>query len=481
MHAALDALRNLLGAGGFIPGPDAESYTTDVAGRSAPCLAVLRPASTEQVSQAVRLCAEHDLAVIPQGGNTNVCAMTVPETGRDTVILNLSRMNRILAVDPARSTATAEAGCTIEALQEAAADQDRLFAPDWGARGTAQVGGAVAANGGGQNVFRYGTTREQVLGMEVVLPDGRIWDAMRSLRKDNSGYDLKQLFIGSEGTLGIITRLVFKLHPAQPVTNSMMAVLTDQRFLIDYLNLAGRIAGDRLVAFELLNGIGVEKALARYPDLKRPLETRADWYVLIRLAGAEPVDDTLAAIFEQGFEDNMLADAVMAQSVEQENNLWEIREQMIPIQYFQGRRQCKWDVSVPIDRIMEFLSRAEAIAVKHQPGAVSYAVGHVGDGNIHYSIFPEGEPGPDLDRLVQTYTTEIDRLIWSLGGSIVAEHGVGKVFLDRMTGQKSAVEYEMMQSVKALFDPKGIMNPGKLLKPDHLTPENDISQNANKN
>ena len=465
MSEPLDELLSLLGPKGYISGSEAQGYTVDVSGRSAPCLAVLRPASTQEVVAAVKVCAAHNLAIIAQGGNSNVCQMTVPEVGQDSVILNLSRMNHILDVDAACSTITAEAGCTLQSLQQAAANCDRLFAPDWGARGTAQIGGAVATNGGGQNVFRYGTTREQVLGMEVVLSDGRILNVMRSLRKDNSGYDLKHLFIGSEGTLGIITKVVFKLHPSQPVTNSMMAVLKDQSHLIEYLNLAKKIAGDQLIAFELLNGVGVEKALAHHSHLVRPFETRADWYVLIRLADNSSVDDTLNAIFEQGFEQEFLDDAVMAQTLQQERNLWELREQMIPMQYFKDRTMCKWDVSVPIDKIVEFLDCAKAIAVRHQKEAVSYAVGHVGDGNIHYSIFPVGPPGPELDALADRYTRKIDQLIWSLDGSIVAEHGVGAAFVERMKNQKTLEEYETMQQLKAMFDPLGIMNPGKLLNP----------------
>lgn len=433
-------------------------------GEDGTVVAILKPSSTAEVASAVKACADLDLAIVPRGGNSNVCAMTEPPTDRRCVFLDLARMNRILEVNPTRSTMTVEAGCILQVVQEAAAEHGRLFAPDWGARGSAMIGGAVATNGGGPNVFRFGTTREQVLGMEVVLPDGRIWEGLRGLRKDNSGYDLKQLFIGSEGTLGIITRLVLKLHPAPVTGNSMMAVLTDQARLIDYLNLARSIAGDTLVAFELINGIGYENALKRYPDLRRPLETRADWYVLIRLAGAEPVDDTLAAIFEAGFDQGYLADAVMAQTKAQEETLWEIRDQMIPKQYFPDRPMCKWDVSVPIDRITTFLQRAEAIATAHQPEAISYAIGHVGDGNIHYSIFPLPKAGTDIDALSQTYIREIDALIWDLGGSITAEHGVGALFVDRMRGQKSDIEYAMMQDLKALFDPKGIMNPGKLLK-----------------
>ena len=451
--------RSILQAREAAPGGDIVSE-----GES-PVVAVLKPSSTTEVAEAVKACADLDLAIVPRGGNSNVCAMTEPPSARPCVFLDLARMNRIIEVNPARSTMTVEAGCILQDVQAAATEHDRLFAPDWGARGTAMIGGAVATNGGGQNVFRYGTTREQVLGLEVVLPDGRIWEGLRGLRKDNSGYDLKQLFIGSEGTLGIITRLVLKLHPIPVTGNSMMAVLSDQAHLIDFLNLAQSIAGDALVAFELLNGIGYEKALERYPDLRRPLETRADWYVLIRLAGTEPVDDTLAAIFEAGFDKGYLADAVMAQTKAQENTLWEIRDQMIPRQYFPDRPMCKWDVSVPIDLITTFLERAERIAAAHQPEAISYAVGHVGDGNIHYSIFPLTQAGTDIDALSKTYIREIDQLIWELGGSITAEHGVGALFVDRMRGQKSEVEYAMMQDLKALFDPKGIMNPGKLLQP----------------
>ncbi|MEX0283295.1 MAG: FAD-binding oxidoreductase [Paracoccaceae bacterium] len=426
-------------------------------------LALLKPRTTEDVAAIVSTCAAKNIAIVPVGGNTNVCNMTAPVEDQPFVYISLARMNRVIDVNPGRNTITVEAGCILQDVQAAAREQDRLFAPDWGARGTALVGGAVATNGGGLNVLRYGTTREQVLGMEAVLPDGRVWDGLRSLRKDNSGYDLKQLLIGSEGTLGIITKLVMRLHPLPQHSSSMMAVLTDQGHLTNLLNLAHGVAGDRLVAFELMNGIGVEKALERYPALERPLETRADWYVLIRLAGPAPVEDCLADLFEAGFENAYLADAVMSQNARQEDNLWEIRDQMIPKQYFSDRRHCKWDVSVPIDSIVPFLSAAETVARKHQPQAISYAIGHVGDGNIHYSIFPEDDPSIDMDALCQTYLDEIDALIWSMGGSVTAEHGVGKIFVDRVVAQKSDVEYDLLQRIKATLDPQGIMNPGKLL------------------
>ncbi|MES0884932.1 FAD-binding oxidoreductase [Roseibium sp. SCP14] len=458
----LDALKTCLGPNGWVSAEDSEQFVSDILGKGGECLLVARPQSTEEVAALVKICAQSGIAIVPQGGNTNVCRMAVPLEGQRVVLLSLSRMNRIVALDSGANTATVEAGVLMETLQNAANDADRVFAPDWGARGTATVGGAVATNGGGLNVLRYGTTREQVLGMEVVLPDGSVWNGMRALIKDNSGYDLKHLFIGSEGTLGIITRLVFRLHPRQPVTQSMMAVLSDMTRLTEFFDLARSIGGQDLAAFELLPGLGVEKALERYPDLQRPLETRADWFLLIRFAGRESVEEPLMRLFEQGFEAGILSDAVLSSSGAQEQNLWEIREQMIPHQYFR-QPLLKWDVSVPTNRIVDFLLQAEQRVKEVEPDAFCYAVGHVGDGNIHYSAFP---PLGTEDKVISEIYDEVDALIWSMDGSIVAEHGVGSIFAERMRRQKSGVEYTMMQTVKQSFDPQGIMNPGKLLKTD---------------
>ena len=462
MADTLAQLKELLGPDGWLLPEDGVHFLQDILGTETACLLIARPSTTEQVSDLVRFCAARGIAIVPQGGNTNVCGMAVPLSGQSAVLLSLSRMNRVIEVNPAANTATVEAGVLMQSLQDAAAQANRVFAPDWGARGTATVGGAVATNGGGLNVLRYGTTREQVLGLEVVLPDGSVWNGLRSLIKDNSGYDLKHLFIGSEGTLGIITRLVFKLHPRQPVSQSMMAVLEDMSRLGDFFDMARDVGGQQLVAFELLPGLGVEKALQRYPDLQRPLETRADWYLLLKFAGRDDVSAPLMQLFEAGFEQGILSDAVLSQSMAQEQNLWEIREQMIPHQYFQ-RPMLKWDVSVPLHRMVEFLERAEAEVRTIDADAICYAVGHVGDGNIHYSVFPTEARA---DEVSPPSYAQVDALIWGLGGSIVAEHGVGSVFVDRMRRQKSDVEYRMMQILKHSFDPQGIMNPGKLLQGD---------------
>lgn len=455
-----EAIR-ILGKKGVVLESDCAPFLEDINGAGSACLFVAKPSKTSEVSEIVSLCDRHNVAIVSQGGNSNLCRMAIPTERQPTVLLSMSRMDRIEEINADRATVTVEAGCIMQSVQEAVLGHGLLFAPDWGARGTATVGGAVSTNGGGLNVLKYGTTREQVLGLEVVLSDGRVWNGLRSLIKDNSGYDLKQLFIGSEGTLGIITRLTFKLHPAKTNARSMFASIQDFPRLMDFFSKARNIAGERLTAFELLPSLGVEKALKRYPDLVRPIETRADWYVLLRMADNDSLEDLMVALFEEGFETGVLSDAVLASSEAQENNLWELREQMIPHQYFGEYQMLKWDVSVPIDRIAPFLESASVQISSYRKDAFSFAVGHVGDGNIHLSAYlDKTKPNEALEK--QIYA-EIDALIWKEGGSVVAEHGVGSLFRDRVATQKDQIEYELMQRVKSGFDPRNIFNPGKLL------------------
>lgn len=460
MEEVIEKLKLLVGRNGWETPEKMPELLADIYGAGEDCLLVLRPETTGEVAQITALCHANHIAIVPQGGNTNLCRMAVPTESTASILLSLSRMNRIVDLNEANATVTVEAGCVMQTLQEKAAQHQLVFAPDWGARGTATVGGAVSTNGGGLNVLRYGTTREQVLGLEVVLPDGRVWDGLRGLTKDNSGFDLKQLFIGAEGTLGIITKLIFRLHPAQAVAQSMLVALSDVSRLTDLFQAGRRIAGDRLTAFELMPGIGMENALNRYPDLKRPMEARSDWYVLIRMADRVGVEDQLMALFEYGTQSGVITDGVLVTSGAQERNLWEIREQMIPHQYFKGLTMLKWDVSVPGDRISDFLVAAETRVNGLCPEATCYAVSHVGDGNIHFSAFLA--PGAQ-DAVKNELFSVIDALVWSLGGSIVAEHGVGALFRDRVRRQKSDIEYEMMLKVKEAFDPTGLMNPGKML------------------
>ncbi|MDF2371899.1 MAG: FAD-binding oxidoreductase [Rhizobiaceae bacterium] len=461
MEKIIEELKLIVGEKGWLAVEDAPEMLGDITGSGEDCLLVLRPESTEEVSRITAVCCANGIAIVPQGGNTNLCRMAIPTEKSPTIVLSLKRMNRIIDLNVANATVTVEAGCVMQVLQETAAQNGLLFAPDWGARGAATVGGAVGTNGGGLNVLRYGTTREQVLGLEVVLPDGRVWNGLRRLIKDNSGFDLKQLFIGSEGTLGIITKLAFKLHPEQAVSQSMMVALSDVSRLIELYQLGRQIAGERLAAFELMPGIGIEKALQRYPDIKRPMEARADWYVLIRMSDRGSVEEHLMSLFEQGLHREVIADGVLASSGTQERNLWELREQMIPHQYFKDYTMLKWDVSVPVDRIADFLLSAQAKVHGLCSDAICYAVSHVGDGNIHYTAYLDPEIGKTgvKDEIYDV----IDELIWSFGGSVVAEHGVGALFRNQVKRQKSDVEYDLLTRVKETFDPQGLMNPGKML------------------
>ncbi|MEM7025277.1 MAG: FAD-binding oxidoreductase [Pseudomonadota bacterium] len=463
---AIAELKRGLGPSGFREGADMAPHLVDWSAiHHGDALLVARPQTTEQVSQVVKTCAEHGIAIVPQGGNTGLCGGAIPRGDLPCIILSLARMNRILSVDPECYTITAEAGTTLQSLQDAAAAVDRTFAMDWGARGSAMVGGGISTNGGGLNVLRFGTTRDQVLGLEVVLPDGRVWDGLRALRKDTSGYDLKHLFIGGEGTLGIVTKAVLKLHPRQPLDQSMFGAVADVTRLMELFALAQDITADALSAFELIPGSGMLRATEQVPALIRPFETDAAWCVLIRLSGraAERLEELLVRLSEAAFAAGLLNDAVVSQSLAQEQNLWHLRDEILGPRLYEGMT-VKWDVSVPIDRIIPFVQQAEAIVAAIQPEARFYAFGHVGDGNLHVYVWPQGNPGPARDALCAQIYQQVDALIWRMGGSICAEHGVGVVNISRIVGQKSAIEHEMMQKLRALFDPQGIMNPGKMIE-----------------
>jgi FAD/FMN-containing dehydrogenase len=466
MQGIVAELKRELGPQGFLEAGDMAPYAVDVRGvyRGEPLL-VARPASTEEVSRLVQICARHRVAIVPQGGNTGLCGGAVPRGERPCIVLSLARMNRILSVDPACYTITAEAGAILQSLHDAAEKVDRSFAMNWGARGSAMVGGAISTNGGGINVLRFGPARDQVLGLEVVLPDGRIWDGLRALRKDTSGFDLKHLFIGGEGTLGIITKAVLKLHPRQPVHQSMFGAVADIARLMELFVLARDIGADALSAFELMPGRNVRRAIELVPAITRPLEADAEWCVLIRFSGREAarVEEMLVRLSEAAFDAGLLSDAVVSQSLAQEQNLWHLRDEIPGPLLYEGMN-LKWDASVPIDRIIPFLQEAKAIVAELQPEARFDAFGHVGDGNLHVSVWPQGEPGPELDALCAEIYRRVDSLIWRLQGSICAEHGIGIENFSRVPGQKSAIELEMMQKLRALFDPRAIMNPGKMVE-----------------
>jgi len=467
---AIDEIKQALGPRGWLEGGDIETYVTDVRGAyRGEALLVARPASSEEVSQVVKICRRHGVAIVPQSGNTGLVGGGVPArrgaNARPCIVLSVARMNKLLSVDPLRYSVTAEAGCVIQTIHDAAAEVDRAFALDWGARGSAMIGGAISTNAGGINVLRFGNTREQVLGLEVVLPDGRIWNGLRALRKDSSGYDLKHLFIGAEGTLGIVTKAVMRLHPRPERDQTMFAAVADPDRLMELFALARAVASDGLTAFELVPGHMVEKALAKYDKLQRPLETRAEWYAMVRFSGREEIELKFEQFFEQAMERGLIADASLSQNMAQEQNLWDLRDEIPPLKLMSGK-MLKWDASVPIDRIVPFLKEAERRVKTIEPNAKLIAFGHVGDGNLHMSVWPEGEPGdPDFDALCHDIVFTVDELIFSSGGSICAEHGVGVENFERVTRQKSPLEFSMMAGIKTLFDPDNLMNPGKMFDP----------------
>lgn len=432
---------------------------------SAGGIPVARPASTAEVAHVVRTCAAHGVAMVPRGGDTGLSGGTEPPADRAAVIVSLDRLTAIESIDADRWTVTAQAGVTIEALQHAARDAGRKFAPDWGARGTATVGGAIATDAGGNNVLRYGNFRDHVLGLEVVLADGRVWDGRRALRKDSSGYDLKHLFIGAEGTLGIVTSAVLGLVPATPHTCSAIAALSDLDALMPLHALARDHAPSTLTAYELMPESAVERVRARY-GVAHPMETRADHYALLTLAGSEPVAEPLAALLAAAVDEGLVTDAVVAATAEQESALWFLRDEIPPPRAHPDHHHhgLKLDTAVPIDRVASFIPRVHALAAELTPEAHCYGFGHVGDGNIHMMILPVTDATVDafLERK-SVLRDAIDALVFEMKGTLSAEHGLGTLLRERVEPQKPAVEWEMMRAIKAALDPHDLFNPGKTL------------------
>ena len=481
-------LRSDLGPAGVLTGPDAAPFLTGQRGLYAgEALAVVRPASVDETALVVRACASAGVAIVPQGGNTGMSGGAVPaaaassgdsappDTGeegasrgsqRHSIVLSMSRMSRILSVDPDRWTITAEAGATIEAVQRAAAAANRLFAPDWGARGTATVGGAIATNAGGNNVLRYGTMRDNVLGLEAVLADGRVWDGLRALRKDSSGYDLKQLFIGAEGTLGVVTRAVLRLHPATPHTQSALAAISGLDRLMPLLELATARCGGDVTAFELVPEVGLERVCEKFA-LTRPMDTRAEFYVLVRLASADPVSERLGGFLAEAAELGWVTDAAVAVTDEQESRLWTIRDELPPSGLWPLQvHGLKMDTAVPIDRFGAYHDEVRRLAAELAPGSLTYGFGHAGDGNLHMYVLPTSDDHVESFLAVRDELQErIDEATFALGGTLSAEHGIGQLLRDRVERQKAAIEWELMRTIKHALDPQGIMNPHKTLPP----------------
>ncbi|MGC3964431.1 MAG: FAD-binding oxidoreductase [Rhodocyclaceae bacterium] len=467
MPELIAGLRRIVGDAYVVDAPnDLAPYLSDWRGRytgQASC--AVRPASTEELAAVVHLCAENNIAIVPQGGNTGLVGGSVPCQGGE-VIVSTGRLNRVREVDPANNTITVEAGCTLAAVQEAAQDADRLFPLSLAAEGTCQIGGNLSTNAGGVHVLRYGNTRELTLGLEVVLPDGQIWNGLRGLRKDNTGYDLKHLFIGAEGTLGIITAAVLKLFPLPRSRSVGWVALRDADAAIELLALMRGTAGDRLSAFEIVGRSALELVLKHLPGTNDPLADAHDWYALVELSDPAPGEVT-APLLEEGLSEAMEAglvlDAVLAASEAQAAALWALRENISEAQRVEGI-SIKHDVSVPVSRIPDFLREAGAALRDEFPDVRIVAFGHVGDGNLHYNM---SKPDAADNSTFIAQTPRVNRIVHDVvaakNGSISAEHGLGQLKREEVRRYKQPLELELMKAIKHSLDPKGIMNPGKLL------------------
>ena len=463
----IETLADIVGAQNVIT--DAQTmhpYLGDWRGRyrgAARC--VVRPGSTAEVAAVVRACSAAGVAMLPQGGNTSHCGASIPDKSGKTVLISLSRLNKIRAVDAANNTITVEAGCVLQNLQEAALAVDRLFPLSLAAEGSCQIGGNLSTNAGGVQVLRYGNARELVLGLEVVLPDGEVWNGLRGLRKDNTGYDLKQLFIGAEGTLGIITAAVVKLFPLPRSTATAWLAIASPQAAIGLLNGLQAAFGAMLTACELVSDISLGMVLKHIPGAQAPLE-KSPWYLLVELSGSgeeAALRDALATFLEPALESGEISDAVLAQSVDQAKRLWNLRESISEAQKIEGF-SIKHDISVPVSRIPEFLERAGSALQHAWPGIRIVAFGHVGDGNLHYNQSkPEAGENAAFIAAQPQVNEMVHDIVHQLGGSISAEHGIGQLKREEILRYKSPLEMQMMRTIKQAFDPRGLMNPGKVV------------------
>jgi len=468
MRSFIEEIQAIVGPAGLITLPqEVAPYASDwrkrYVGKPA---AVVKPASTAEVAEVVRACAESRTAIVPQGGNTGLCGAATPDASGTQIVLNLSRMNRVRAIDTRNNTMTVEAGCVLAKLQNTAEEAGRLFPLSLAAEGSCEIGGNLSTNAGGTAVLRYGNARELVLGLEVVLPSGEVWDGLRGLRKDNTGYDLKQLFIGAEGTLGVITAAVLKLFPLPKSHATAVVALETPEKAVALLERALGACGERLTGFELFSDFCLSLVLKHFRDTAAPFPRRFPHYVLMELSdtqSGEGVRVLVESMLEAALEERNILDAAVAQSETQSRAFWSLREFISEAQAHEGPN-IKHDVSIPISRISEFIATTDAELERAYGGLRMVTFGHLGDGNLHYNVSaPEGvAPG-----VFVMHTAAINRIVHDsvarLGGSISAEHGLGQLKRDEIQRYKSPLELELMRKLKRALDPQGIMNPGKVL------------------
>jgi FAD/FMN-containing dehydrogenase len=472
----IESLRAAVGAAHVLTDGDLSAWEVDWRRRfHGRALAVVRPGTTSEVAAVVAACRAAGASIVPQGGNTGLVGGSVPDASGRQVLLSLSRLKRIRAVDPANLTLTAEAGCVLQEVQATAAQHGLLFPLSLAAQGSCTIGGNLATNAGGTQVLRYGNARELCLGVEVVTAEGRVWDGLSGLRKDNTGYDLRDLLIGSEGTLGIITAATLKLYPRPAAVTTAMATLPSLQAAVDLLSLAHERLGPGLTGFEAMNTLSLDLVRKHFPAVRQPLAP-APWTVLVEQSDAESeahaaaaLEGLLAAALERG----LIDDAAVAASLEQAQSMWQIRESIPMAQNVEGQN-IKHDIALPASAIVDFVAATDAALARAFPGVRLVDFGHLGDGNLHYNVQgPEDEPASEfLRRCEHDIHAIVYDAVAARGGSLSAEHGIGTLKLEELALRKSPVALAMMRAVKQALDPDGVLNPGRVLaaSPPHSPP-----------
>jgi FAD/FMN-containing dehydrogenase len=465
----LDDLRAAVGGSQLLVGDDCAPYEVDWRKRyHGRALAVVRPGSTAEVAAVVAACRAHGASLVPQGGNTGLVGGSVPDPSGQQVLLSTMRLNRIRSIDAANLTMVAEAGCVLQRVQEEAAAHGLLFALSLAAEGSCTIGGNLATNAGGTQVLRYGNARELCLGIEAVAADGRVWDGLTGLRKDNTGYDLRDLIVGSEGTLAIITAATLRLHPRPRATMTAMATLPTLAAAVQLLGRAHEMLGPGLTGFEIMNDASLGLVRKHFAQLRQAVAP-APWTALVEHSDAEGeahAATSLEALLGDALARGLIGNAAVAASLEQANAMWHVRE-AIPLAQVAEGGNVKHDIALPISAIEEFVAVTDADLQRAFPGIRIIDFGHLGDGNLHYNV--QGPPDADAAAFVARHEAAITRMVYDAvaarGGSISAEHGIGALKREELGLRKSAVALDMMRAIKAALDPAGVLNPGRVLPP----------------
>ena len=464
----LEQLSALCGPAHVLSEGDLSAYEQDwrkrVRGKA---LAVVRPGSTEEVARVVQACAQAGASIVPQGGNTGLVVGSVPDASGTQVVLSLQRMNRVRAIDGANLTATVEAGCVLQAFQEAVHRQGFLFPLSLAAEGSCTLGGNLATNAGGTQVLRYGNARELCLGLEVVTAQGQVWDGLSGLRKDNTGYDLRHLFIGSEGTLGIITAATLKLYPQPAARLTAWAAVPGMDEAVDLLGLAQQQLASSLTGFEVMGRFALSLVRKHFPQQRVPFDA-SPWCVLLENSDHESPEHARALferLLEAAMERSLVVDAVVAENIAQARQLWHVRES-IPLAQAEEGLNIKHDISLPISSIPAFVRDTDALLAREIPGVRLVNFGHLGDGNLHYNV--QAPEGGDTREFLRTQESKVNALVYGsvdrFGGSISAEHGVGSLKVDELTRHKSPQALEAMRAIKRALDPQNLLNPGRVVR-----------------